>query len=284
MAQARLQPLVLKPRQATSSAQERWVAVLFAVALFSALVWVAYMLLGNPFGAWDWESFAKAFRVFLAKAPTDSLIEVVALIIVTGLHLWYLRRASRYERLHLDQVGIRYESPLPKSLRVLRPDWSLQWSQVREMRALVPKVGLHRNLVMLEIDAGPVKRKLQALHWSDDAEAKIPEAETLRGRFFLRFGTAREKDRILQEVEQSPLVRYAREAGVKFTSGDAQGIGSGFALEKNRHALVATVLVLALLCYAIVDFAMYEEAVAAARRSGRSGPVPRAAARQRSHR
>src|SRR5260221_14602309 len=99
MALARLQPLVLKPRQATSSAQERWVAVLFAVALFSALVWVAYMLLGNPFGAWDWESFAKAFRVFLAKAPTDSLIEVVALIIVTGLHLWYLRRASRNERL-----------------------------------------------------------------------------------------------------------------------------------------------------------------------------------------
>src|SRR3979490_2632849 len=111
MAQARLQPLVLKPRQARSSPQERWVAVLFAVALFSALVWAVYILLGNPFGDWDWDSFAKAFRALLKKAPADKLIEGVALIIVTGLHLWYLRRASRYERLHLDQVGIRYVSP-----------------------------------------------------------------------------------------------------------------------------------------------------------------------------
>ena len=57
MAQARLQPLVLKPRQARSSPQERWVAVLFAIALFWALVWVAYTLLGNPGDADYWGQF-----------------------------------------------------------------------------------------------------------------------------------------------------------------------------------------------------------------------------------
>jgi len=58
MAQARLQPLGLKPRQALSSPQERWVAALFAVAIFSALIWAVYTLLGNPFADWDWDSFA----------------------------------------------------------------------------------------------------------------------------------------------------------------------------------------------------------------------------------
>ncbi len=264
MAQARLQPLVLKPRQALSSPQERWIAVLFMVALFSALVWVAYTLLGNPFGDWDSDSFAKVFQGFLKQAPTDKLIEGAALLVATGLHLWLLRRASKYERLHLDQVGIRYASPLPKSLRALRPDWSLQWSQVREIRIVVPKAMFHPNLVTLEIDAGPVKRKLQALPWSGDAEGKTAGAESIpwRERFFLGFRPASERDRTLRTVEQSPLVRYAKEAGVKFTTGDAQGIGSGFALEKHRHALVATVLVLSLLCYAVVDFAMNEEVYA----------------------
>jgi hypothetical protein len=173
-----------------------------------------------------------------------------------------MRRISKYERLNLDQTGIRYTSPLPDPLRRLRPDWSLQWSQVRGIRIVVPKAMFHPNLVTLEFDAGPVKRKLQALPWSDGAEGKTAGAETWRERFLLAFRPARARDGILRTVEQSPIVRYAREAGVKITTGDVPGIGSGFALEKHRHALVATVLVLLLLCYAIVDFAMNEEVYA----------------------
>jgi len=259
MVQARLQPLVLKPRQARSSSQERWVAVLFAITLFSALVWVAYTLLGNPFGDWDWDSFAKAFRAFLKQVPAEQQIEGVALVVVAATHIWYLRRASKHERLHLDQVGMRYASPLPKSLRSLRPDWSLQWSQVREIRIVVPKAMFHPNLVMFEIDAGPVKRKLQALPWSGDAEGKTVEAETWRERFFLGFRPARERDRALRQVEQSPFVRYAKEAGARVTAGDVQSIGSGFALEKHRHALFAMVLVLFFLGYGVLDLALNEE-------------------------
>ena len=255
----RLEPVVLKPRQASSSPQQRWIAALFMVAVFSALVWVMYMLFGNPFGEWDFDSFAKAFLRFLKQAPTDKLIEGVALAVASGAHLWLIRRTSKYERLHLDQLGIRYASPLPKSLRALQPDWSLQWSQVREFRIVVPKAMFHPNLVMVEIDAGPVKRKLQALYWSGDAEGKAAGAETWRERFFLGFGHARERDRTLRQVEQSPLVRCAREAGVKVVAGDAQGLGSGFALEKHRHALIAMVLVLLLLCYGAVDLAFNEE-------------------------
>ncbi len=259
MALARLPPLVLKPRQARSSLQERWIAALLMVAVFSALVWITFMLLGNPFADWDWDSFAKAFRAFLKQVPAEQQVEGVGLVVVAAAHIWYLRRASKHERLHLDQVGVRYESPLPQSLRALRPDWSLQWSQLREVRIVVPKAMFHPNLVTLEIDAGPVKRKLQALHWSGDAEGKAAGAETWHERFFLGFRPARERDRTLRQVEQSPVVRYAKEAGVRVTTGDVQGIGSGFALEKHRHALVAVVLVLLFLCYAVVDLALNEE-------------------------
>src|SRR6266849_4755282 len=225
MAVARLQPLVLKPRQSRSSPQERWVAALLAVALFSTLVWVVYTLLGNPFVDWDWDSFAKGFRAFLKQLPVEKQLEGVLLVVAIGAQLWFMRRISKYERLNLDQTGIRYTSPLPDPLRRLKPDWSLQWSQVRGIRIVVPKAMFHPNLMTLEFDAGPVKRRLQALHWSDDDEGKAAGAETWRERFFLGFRPARERDGTLRKVEQSPLVRYVREAGVKVTTGDAPGIG-----------------------------------------------------------
>src|SRR5258708_23876243 len=150
MAQVRLQPIVLKPRQTRSSPQERWVAALFAVAIFSALVWTVYMLLGNPFGDWHWDSFAKAFRAFLNQLPLEKQLEGVLLVLAIGAQLWFMRRTSKYERLNLDQTGIRYTSPLPEPLRRLRPDWSLQWSQVRVIRIAVPKAVFHPNLLTLE--------------------------------------------------------------------------------------------------------------------------------------
>ncbi len=262
MAVARLQPLVLMRRQTQSSPTERWVAALLMAAAFAALVWIVYVFFGSPFGDLGRETLAKLVGKLaeqLRKGPIDKLLEFFALIVFAGVHFWYSRRASKYERLHLDQTGIRYKSPLPEPLRGLHPDWSLQWSQVREIRIVVPKAMFHPNLVMLEIDAGPVKRKLQALQWSGDAEGKTAEAETWRERFFLGFRPARERDGTLRQVEQSPLVRYAREAGVRVTSSAAQGIGSGFALEKHRHALVAMMLVLLVLCYGVVDLALNEE-------------------------
>ena len=259
MAQTRLEPLVLKPLRARSPPQERWIAALFMVAIFSALVGVVLALFGNPFGDLDWDSLAKAFRTFLEKAPIDQQIEAALLVLVPLAHLWYLRRASRYERLRLDPVGIRYDSPLPGSLRFLRPDWSLQWSHVRELRIVVPKAMFHPNMVMLEIDAGQVKKRLQALYWSGDADGKAAEAATWHERFLLGLRPAREREGTLGKIEQSPLVRYAREAGVRVTSSEVQGIASGFALEKHRHALVAAVLMVSFLCYGVVDLALNEE-------------------------
>lgn len=265
MTLARLQPVVLMRRQSQSSRTERWVAVLLMLALFSALAWIMYLFFGNPFGTLDAETLAKLAGKFvehLRGGPADKLIEFLALIVFSGVHFWYFRRASKYERLHLDQAGIRYQSPLPHLLRALQPDWSLQWSQVREIRIVVPKAVYHPNLAVLEIDAGPAKRKLQALLWSVvDSEGKAPESDGVswRERFFAGIGSARDREKTRQAIEQSPIVSYARQAGVKVSSGTARGIGSGFALEGHRHALVAAALVLFLLCYTVVDLALNEE-------------------------
>jgi hypothetical protein len=262
----RLQPLVLMRRQRRSSSKERWVATFLTVAVFSALLWILYLLFNSPFGDLDRETLAKLPRnllELLRKAPIDKQLEFLAIIVFGGVHFWHVRRASKYERLHLDHSGISYKSPLPDAFRSLQPDWSVQWSQVREVRIVVPKVMFHPNLAALEIDAGPVKKKLQALQWSAvDSEGKATEARSVpwRESFFSGMGGSREMAKTLRAVEESDIVRYARQAGVKVTTGE--GSVSGFALESHRHALVATVLALLLLGYAIVDIAISEESYA----------------------
>jgi hypothetical protein len=243
-------------------------ATLLMLALFSALAALVYLLFGSPFGTWGPESPAKLagmFVEYLRSGPTDKLLEFLAVAVFSGIHFWYLRRASRYERLYLDAAGIRYQSPLPDALRSLQPDWFLQWSQVREIRIVMPKAMYHPNLALLEIDAGPAKRKLHVLQWSVvDTEGKAPQSDGVswRDRFFAGIGSARDMEKTRQAVEQSPIVGYARQMGVNVASGMARGIGSGFALESHRHALVAMVLMLSLLCYAVIDIALNEESYA----------------------
>jgi len=266
MSVARLQPLVLMRRQRRSSGKGRWVATFLTIAVFSALLWIIYLLFNSPFGELDRETLAKLPRELLEllrKAPIDKQLEFLAIMVFGGVHFWYARRASKYERLHLDYSGISYKSPLPDAFRSLQPDWSVQWSHVREVRIVVPKIMFHPNLAVLEIDAGPVKKKLQALQWSAvDSEGKTTEAKSVpwRESFFSGMGGSREREKTLRAVEESDIVRYAGQAGVKVTTGERSV--SGFALESHRHALVATVLALFLLGYAIVDIAISQESYA----------------------
>jgi hypothetical protein len=179
------------------------------------------------------------------------------------VHLWYHRRSSKYERLILDEAGIRYQSALPQALRGLLPEWSVRWSQVRAARIGVPRLGHHPNLAMLELDVAPTKRKIFVLRWvpadSAGTTATPDDHPSWRDRFFAGIGSKRDVEWMWKEVEESPLVRYARQAGLAITTDRSRGIGYGFSLESNRHALVGAVLVIALLCYAVVDLAVNEE-------------------------
>jgi hypothetical protein len=268
MAIARPQPLVLKPRQFQQTREQRWALAVVVILYLAVGVWLLNIVFANPFGDFDRAALEKFFHKLVERsreAPTSSLLDdlELPLVVVAGiLHVWYLRRASKYERITLDGNGIRYQSPLPETLRALQPDWSLRWSQVRAARIAVPKGMYHRNLIALELDAAPKKRKVFVLRWvaADSAgTSALTEKGSWRDRFFAFSGSKRDVERTLREIEESPIVRYAREAGVGITTDSSRGIGSGFALESNRHALAGAVLGIALLCYALVDFAAYEE-------------------------
>jgi hypothetical protein len=252
-----------RPRRAT--AVERWAIAGVFVLIFGGLVATTFLVFGGTFDM-DPDVLANKFAQMpekLRKDPTQ-LIEFLLLLFAAPAHLWYMRRAAKFQRVFLDETGIRYQSPMPEFLRSLRPSWSLQWSQLRELRIALPRSMSHPNFVSLEFDAGQVKQKLhQALIWipADAAgQAAFPEEPAKKDSFFTFRPSALDPKEILRRVEQSAIVRYAKQAGVKVTSGPMRQ--TGFALESNRHTLAATVLVIALLFYAVFDIAVYDESYA----------------------
>jgi hypothetical protein len=237
-----------------------------AIIVFAMILWLMNVIFSNPFGEIDLTAIAERFRKRWREAPMDFVIEQAELLLVVVamfVHLWYSRRSSKYERLILDETGIRYQSALPQAIRGLLPDWSLRWSQVRAARIGVPRLGHRPNLALLELDAAPKTRKILVLRWvpadSAGATATPDDSTSWRDRFFAGIGSKRDVERTWKEVEESPLVRYARQAGLAIAIDRSREIGYGFSLESNRHALAGAVLVIALLCYAIVDLAVNEE-------------------------
>lgn len=265
MSPARLPPLVLVPRQSRHASQaERRAGWIFALLMGGAIFGVGYFALANLY-QFDDKAISNLFRQMAQgwhEVPARLVAEVFAVLVLGGAHLWYVRRRAGLERVFLDETGMRYQTPAPGIFRSLQPSWSLQWSQLRELRIAVPKAMYHPNLVFLEFDAGPVKKNLQALTWvAEDPEAQAPEEPlSWRDRVFAGSGSARERERTLRAVEQSAIVRYARQAGVKVSTA---ALGrTGFALESNRHTLAAAVLGIALLVYGILDIAVYDESYA----------------------
>jgi hypothetical protein len=265
MSAARPPPLVLMPRQHRASAAERWAIAGLWTVILGGFLTMLFLVFGGLFDM-DPDALAKTLTRFPDKLREDPIhfVELVSLPFVAAVHIWFSRRRARLERVFLDQTGIRYQSPLPEALRLLGPSWSLQWSQLRELRVALPGSMFHPNLVLLEFDAGQVKRKLpQALLWvpADAAgQAAFSEEPVKPERFFtLRLSTP-DREETLRRVEQSPIVRYARQVGAKVSTGAMRQ--TGFALESNRHTLAAAILGISLLVYGFVDIALYDESYA----------------------
>jgi hypothetical protein len=263
MSVARLQRLELMRRQMRSSRKQRWKDVLLymVVVIVAALCVVQLFVETNLFDESGRAILKRLLDIALeGELPTRAYVDLAGIALL-GLATWYAYRISKRERVFLDEIGIRYQSALPEALRALHPDWSLQWSQLRHIRIVVPRALTHPNLAMLEFDAGPVMRKLPAVNWCPVGSTQENGDENLswRERLFAGIGSPREMERTLRAIEQSEIVHYAKHAGVTVTSGAASGSGSGFALESHRHALVALVLVLVFLAYAVFDIALYDE-------------------------
>ena len=236
--------IVLKRKQFVPSKRERRIAFGLLLALLAAFAAVFYPLLEMI----DW---SRAPEKLLSGARP--VAEVGAAMLAAIGHFWYSARAKKLERLFLDERGIRYQSALPAWLAQLQPSWAHTWAQIASAGVVIPKLALHPNTVALVIDAVTVQRKLSGLWIAADSE----EVATGTGLFSSHQVVA---GQITRDVDQSLLVQHMRRMGVKVAL--QEGRRMGFALERNRAALGALVLIFGLMTYAIVDWLLNSETYA----------------------
>jgi hypothetical protein len=237
--------LVLKRKQFTASKRERRIAGGLLLALLVACGAAFYPL----FEAVDWSRAPE--KLVSGSAP---LTELAAVLLAGIGQYWYSARAKKHERLFLDERGIRYHTALPGWLASLQPSWSHSWAQIASARVVIPKLALHPNAVTVLIDAVTVQRKLHGI-WIP-AEAEDAEATGM----FLFSPQRAVADRIAREMDRSTLLQHMRRMGVKVEL--REGPRTGFALERNRAALGAVVLIFALMTYTIADWMLNTETYA----------------------
>ena len=189
-----------------------------------------------------------------------SAILVVITFVLLILQSGYFWLASRGERLLLDQSEIRFQSPLPQSLRFLQPGWSLKWDQVT--RARLRKswwlAGAPGAELVLTTRAG--ERRIRPYVWVDP-QTMVHETpwQALR-----RLRALDEADRV-RTITEFALVRFVKARLPQFDLGETELLHPrAFVREKNRRALIAVGGVFALVLYAIVDFMLNQETYVAA--------------------
>jgi len=258
MGAARLPPLVLMSR---ASAAEPWVVAGIWTMVLGFFLWMRFLVLGGGHFDMDPNALAQTLARFPEKLREDPVhfVDLLALPFIAAAHIWFSNRRGALERVFLDETGIRYQSPLSEAL-----SWSVQWSQLRELRIAALDAAYKPYLTFFEFDAGEVTRKLPAaLLWATtDAvgEPVFPE-ETARQRFFtFRLSTPDRTEETLRRIEQSPIVRYAKQAGVTVSTTGIRA--PGFALESNRHTAAAAILGIVLLLYGLGDIWLYDESYA----------------------
>jgi hypothetical protein len=183
-----------------------------------------------------------------SRDPVQGVMNLVVLAVAT-VQIFYMQSAKRMERLVLTHEGIEYRSPLPEIFRFLRPGWSLSWGQIRSIKQRSLPFGRGPQLVVLELDIGLKTVKLYPWRWVDPGTfgPATPWRELRRQQKM----TARD---IMQEIDESPLVRYITAAlphlEIHF-SGAPMDVP--FALEKNPASLTIALLFFALVIYAFAD-------------------------------
>ncbi|MBU0621005.1 MAG: hypothetical protein KJ795_04065 [Gammaproteobacteria bacterium] len=177
-------------------------------------------------------------------------LDMVLVLCVLAIQILYLYWAQQRERLTLSPAGISYTSPLPPSLRRLKPDWSLSWREVSKIEFGTFNAQ-HRNLdfVLMTLFTATGKQKLFPAHWVDANSFTRPPF-----RFSLSLKSPT-REEIFESAMASAIMRYitkrAPQVAVESTLGQAVIYSS---LEKDPHGRKALFIVAALVLYAIVDF------------------------------
>ena len=163
--------------------------------------------------------------------------------------IWYLNRARKLERLTLSPEGIQYTSPLPYSLKRLRPDWSLSWEQVEKAELGMNGMLYNPEFVLLTFMYGTKKRRIFPTRWVDPENYSQP---IFRFKFTFK---APARDEMLKSVMATEVVRYiSKNIPTVTVAASLASITVSNSLEKNPHGRIAMGIIFLLIVYAIIDF------------------------------
>ncbi len=226
--------------------------VLFLVVLAVLLAYLVILIFPEA----PWDELPARLKQFLAHIDwahidwTKTLTNLAMLGIVIGQAI-YLRWAAQRERLTLSPDGLRYTSPLPDSLKRLRPDWFLPWDEIHKVELSAPQNHLiSANLVSMTLYASSGKRRIFPAVWVDPATYQRPAT-----RFSFRLTPmAQPHDEIIKEVQASEVMRYLSVYAPRLPidSKPCQ-TPTAASLEKNPHGRGAIAIVFGLTLYAFLD-------------------------------
>ena len=150
----------------------RWVLGLFLLLVVAGIV--AIVLLSATT-----QTMAHSPASSDTRADMD-LVSIVVLCIIGLLSLWF---SYRYERLRVDQKGIRYQTPLAGplgSLAALYPSWSLEWNELQALRLANTAGGALAMQWYYELETRDGRiRRVSALQWR---RMDVPDETTLSVR------------------------------------------------------------------------------------------------------
>ena len=157
----------------------------------------------------------------------------------------YVLLARGRERLLVDEVGIRYVSPLPEFLQALRPSWRLQWSQIRQAR--IETARMSPLFLVIVLDAGLVQRKIAPFQW-------VVTDDELIGPADLRKWRSLDPEAIRSLLQLAPVTQILASADIDLNLDALRcSVSTLFALEENPSTLLALVLFFGFVSYALID-------------------------------
>lgn len=157
----------------------------------------------------------------------------------------YVLLARGQERLLVDEVGVRYVSPLPEFLQALRPSWKLQWSQIRHARVEISRMSPLFLVILL--DAGLVQRKIAPFQWVAADDKPIGPTDPRKWRSL-------DPEAIRSLLQLSPVTQNLGSTAIDLNL-DALRFSEStwFALEENPSTLLVLVLFFGFVSYALID-------------------------------
>ena len=241
--------LVLQNRATLSHRPPRiglWLVVLGIVPLIAILAVLYYLGAAENGKSINWSAFIAKLLVKAQEGWLELLLVGLAIVASTA-QMFYFVMAQHRERLLLDELGLRYVSPLPKVLQFINPSWAFQWSEVRRTEFKTTMAGQQPGLVAVVFHTGLRRRTIRPYLWVDATHFEPPSWKK-------RVGVTRPKpEEVMAELMNSPVMQFLQaQAHIKLAPLSVDQL-KPFALSKNPVALGFVTVFFISSTYAVAD-------------------------------